>query len=136
MKIKENELIDKYLDLARELKTAVYMMVKGIVIVIGTGPKVLEETLQELEIRLKLQTIENTALRSARRLRKVLVTYGNLLLVKLQWKTTGWWEKIVRSKIRKNDQSGILDWKEYHSNDELDLVNIKSGKNQNASTEG
>ena len=74
VKMKENGKMDKYLDLARELKNVWNMKVKVIPIVVGalgTVPKGLEN----IDIRGKIETIQNTALlQSARILRRVLET--------------------------------------------------------------
>ena len=76
--MKENEKIDKYLDLARELKKLWNMRIKMIPIVVGahgTVPKNLENKLDDLEIRGRIGTILTTALlQSARILRRVLKT--------------------------------------------------------------
>ena len=54
-----------------------------------TVPKNLGMDLKELEICEKIQTIQTTVLlRTARILRKVLVSWGDLLSLKLQWKTS------------------------------------------------
>ena len=75
VKLKENEKMDKYLDLARELKKLWNMKVKVIVGALGTVPKGLERGLENLEIRGRIDTIQNTALlQSARILRRVLET--------------------------------------------------------------
>ena len=78
VKLKENEKIDKYLDLARELKKLWNMRMKGIPIVVGalgTVPINLEKRLEDLEIRGRIETIQTTALQqSARILRRVLET--------------------------------------------------------------
>ena len=67
------------------------MKMKMIPIVIGslaTVIKGLEQGLEDLEIRGRVETTQTTALlRSARILRRVLDTSGNLLSLKLQWKT-------------------------------------------------
>ena len=72
--MKENEKIGKYLDLARELKKLWNMKVIVIPIVVGalgTVPKKLEN----LEIRGRIETIQNTALlQSPIILRRVLET--------------------------------------------------------------
>ena len=89
IKLKECEMKDKYLDLARELKKLWNMKVTFIPIVInafGTVTEVLIKGLEDLEIRGRVETIQTTALlRSARILRRVLETLGDLLSLKLQW---------------------------------------------------
>ena len=74
--IKEQEMIHKYLDLARKLKKLWNMRVTETPIVagaFGTVPKGLEKGLVGLEIRGRIKTIQTTALlRSARILRRVL----------------------------------------------------------------
>ena len=76
VKLKEIEKKDKYLDLTRELKKLWNMRVKVIPIVIGalgTVPKGLERSLNELEIKGRIDTIQTTALlKSARIIRRVL----------------------------------------------------------------
>ena len=82
VKMEENEKMDKYLDLARELKKIWNIKVKVIPIVVGalgTVPKGLEKGLENgferLEIRGRIETIQNTALlQSERILRRVLET--------------------------------------------------------------
>ena len=55
---------------------------------LGTVTKELIKRLEGLEIRQRVGTIQtNTLLRSARTLRRVLKTWGDLLMLKLQWKT-------------------------------------------------
>ena len=89
--LKESEKKDKYLDLARELKKLWNMKVTIVPIVIGalgTITKGLLKDLGELEIGGRTETIQTTALlRTARILRRVLETWGDLLPLKLQWKT-------------------------------------------------
>ena len=84
MKIKESEMSEKYLELARELRKLWNMKVIVIPVVahvLGKIPKGFERGLEELEIGGR---IENTALlRSARILRRVLETCGDLLSLKL-----------------------------------------------------
>ena len=91
IKLKEREKKDKYLDLARELKKLWNMMVTIIPIVIGafgTVTKGLLKGLEDLEVGGRVETIQTTALlRTARIQRKVLETWGDLLSLKLQWKT-------------------------------------------------
>ena len=82
---------DKYLDLARELKKLWNMKVTIVPIVIGalgTITKGLLKALEDLEVGGRVETIQTTALlRTARILRRVLETWGHLLLLTLQWKT-------------------------------------------------
>ena len=89
--MKERKKKDKYLDLARELKKMWNMKVTIIPIVIGafgTVTKELLKGLEDLEDGGRVETIQTTALlRTARILRRVLVTWGDLLSLKLQWKT-------------------------------------------------
>ena len=91
IKLKECEKKDKYLDLARELKKQWNMQVTIILIVIGafgTVTKGLLKGLEDLEVGGWVETIQTTALlRTARILRRVLETWGDLLSLTLQWKT-------------------------------------------------
>ena len=88
---KDCEKKDKYLDLARELKKLCNMKVTIIPIVIGafgTITKGLLKGLKDLEVGGRVETIQmTTLLRTAIILRRVLETWGDLLLLKLQWKT-------------------------------------------------
>ena len=89
--LKESEKKDKYLDLASELKKLWNMKVTIVPIVIGalgTVTKGLLKGLEDLEIGGPVDSIQTTPLlRTARRLRRVLETWGDLLSLKLQWKT-------------------------------------------------
>ena len=93
IKLKECEKKDKYLDLARELKKLWNM--QGTIIpiisgVFGTETKRLLKGLEDLEVGGRVETIQTTTLlRMARILRRVLATWGDLLSLKLQWKTFG-----------------------------------------------
>ena len=91
IKLKEFEKRDKYLDLARELKKLWNMKVTIIPIVIGafgTVSKGLLKDLEDLEVGGRVETIQTTALlKTARILRRVLETWGDLLPLNLQWKT-------------------------------------------------
>ena len=91
LSLKESEKKDKYLDLARELKKLWNMKVTIVPIVIGalgTITKGLLKSLEDLEVGGRVETIQTTALlRTARILRWVLETWGDLLSLKLQWKT-------------------------------------------------
>ena len=86
--LKEGEMRDRYLYLARELKKIWNMEVTVIPVVkgaLGTIPEKLVKELKDLQIRGQVETIQTTALlRSARILRKVPETLGDLLSHKLQ----------------------------------------------------
>ena len=90
VKLKEGETRDRYLYLLRKLiwllnvKVAVIPVVVG---ALGTIPKGLVKGQEDLEIRVQEETIQITSLiRSVRIPRKVLETWGELLLLRLQWK--------------------------------------------------
>ena len=89
--LKECQKKDKYLDLPRELKKQWKLKVTIVPIVIGalgTITKGLLKGLEDLEISGRVETIQTTALlRTARILRRVLETWGDLLSLKLQWNT-------------------------------------------------
>ena len=91
MKLKECEKKDKDLDLARELKKLWNMKVTILPFVIGvfgTITKGLLKGLVDSEVGGQVETIQTTALlRTARILRRVLESWGDLLSLKLQWKT-------------------------------------------------
>ena len=90
VKLKENEKKDKYLDLAQELKKLRNMKVVVIPIVIsalGTATKGLVKGLKDLEIWGQVETIQTTALLRSARIIRVQETWGDLLSLKLQWKT-------------------------------------------------
>ena len=87
---KKSEKRDKYLDHARELKKLWNMKVTVIPIKIdalSTVTKGLVQKVGDLEIRGRVEITQTTALlRSARVLRRVLDTGGDLVSFKLQWK--------------------------------------------------
>ena len=89
IKLKELEKRDKYFDLARELKKLWNMKVTIIPIVIGAFGMVTKELLkglENLEVGSQVETIQTTALlKTARILRRVLETWGDLLSLNLQW---------------------------------------------------
>ena len=91
IKLKECKKKDKYLGLARELKKLWNMQMTIIPIVIGafgTVTKGLLKGLEDLDVGGRVETIQTTTLLStARILRRVLETWGDLLSFKLQWKT-------------------------------------------------
>ena len=90
IELKKCEKKDKYIDLARELKKLWNMKVTIIPIVIGafgTVTKELLKALEDLEVGGRVETIQTTALlRTARILRRVLETWGDMLSLKFQWK--------------------------------------------------
>ena len=90
-KLKESKKRDKYLDFARELKKLWNMKVTIIPIVIGalgTVTKGLLKGLEDLEVGDRVETIQTTTLsKTARILRRVLETWGDLLSLNLQWNT-------------------------------------------------
>ena len=87
IKLKECEKKDKYFDLARELKKLWNMKVMNVPTVIGAFGTVTKELLKGLE-DLEEETIQMTALlKMAKILRRVQETWGDLLLLNLQWKT-------------------------------------------------
>ena len=100
IKPKNGEKKDKCLDLAMELKKLWNMRVTIVPIVIGaigTVTKGLLKVLEDLEGGGWVKTIQTTALlKTARILRRVLETWRDLLLLKLQWKTIRcrWCEKL------------------------------------------
>ena len=87
IKLKECKKKDKYLDLARELKKLRNMMITMLLIVIGsfgTVSKGLWKGMEDSEVGRRVETNETTALlRTARILRRVLETWGDLLSIKL-----------------------------------------------------
>ena len=87
VKFRENEKKDKYLDLVWERKKLWNIKVTIIRIVIGafsTVTKELLKRLEDLEIRGRVETIQTTTLlRTARKLRRVRETWGNLQSLKL-----------------------------------------------------
>ena len=67
------------------MKVTIVPIVTG---ALGTLTKGLLKGLEDLEVGGRVETIQTTALlRSARILRKVLQIWGDLLSLKLQWKT-------------------------------------------------
>ena len=87
VKLKESEKRDKYFDFTKELKKLWNMNVMFIPIVIGalgTVTKGLTKGLEDLKIRGQVETIQTTALlRSARILRRVLETWGDLMSLRV-----------------------------------------------------
>ena len=91
VKLKESEKSDNFQNLVRELKKLWNMEVAVVPIVIGalgTVAKGLVQGLEDLEITGRVESMPTTALlRSARILRIVLKTWGDLLSLGPQWKT-------------------------------------------------
>ena len=88
-KVKENEKTDKYLDLAWEPKNQWYMKVMVISIVVvalRTIREGLEKRLMESKIRERIST--RVQLKWARIVRSIHETWRDLLLFRVQWKTT------------------------------------------------
>ena len=89
--LKESEKKDKYLNLASELKKLWNMKVTIVPIAIGalgTITKGLLIGLEDLEVGGRVETIQTTTLlRTAKSLRRVMETWGDLLSLKIQWKT-------------------------------------------------
>ena len=76
---------------------------------LGTVTKGLLKGLEDLEVGGRVETIQTIALlRTARILRRVLETWGNLLSLKLQWKSTD--VKNSRGVNNNNNE----DWKLQH----------------------
>ena len=90
IKLKESEKRDKNLNIAWELKKLWNMKVTIIPIVIGAFSTVTEGLLmglENLEVGGRVETIQTIALlKTARVLRRVLETWGDLLSLNLQWK--------------------------------------------------
>ena len=88
IKLKQGEIKDKYLGLARELKKLWNLKVTIVPIVIGALGTITEgllKGLEDLEVGGRVKTIQTRALlRTARILRRVLETWGDLLSLKLQ----------------------------------------------------
>ena len=67
--MKDSEKVNKYLNLAREQKLSwnmKLMMILTVIGALGMVPKGLRKRLEELEISGRIETIQTTALRSAR----------------------------------------------------------------------
>ena len=102
---KESKKTNKYLDLAWELwklwniKVIVIPVVVG---ALGTVLNGLERRLEESEIRRKIKTIQTiTLLRSARILKRVMETWGNLQSLRLQWKQ----KQVGKSRNKSNNNN-------------------------------
>ena len=101
IKLKEYEKKDKYLDLGREWKkcgTWKWQLYHLLLVLLVQSPK---DYKRDSEIRGRVETMKTTALlRTARILRRVLETWGDLLSLKFQWKTIRcrWCEKLSMSK--------------------------------------
>ena len=62
----------------------------------GTVTKGLLKGLEDFEVGARMETIQTALLKTARILRRVLETWGDLLSLNLQWKTISlrWCEKL------------------------------------------
>ena len=83
-----------------DIKVTAILIVSG---TLRTVPKGLEKRLEELEIKGTTEAIQTTALlKSTRILRRVMETWRELLLLRLQWKTTSknLWEKFCHSNSK------------------------------------
>ena len=93
--------MNKYLNLAWELKRLWNMKVTVIVIAVslhGIVLKSLENRLGELEFRSRIGgPLDRNTVKIARIFRKVLETRSNLLSLRVQWKTT-WYEELALSE--------------------------------------
>ena len=90
LKLKESEKKEKYKDLGWELKNygTKVTVIQIVIGVLSTVTKGHGQDLEDLEIREQVEAIQTTALlRSARIPRRVLETWGDLLSLRLQWKT-------------------------------------------------
>ena len=89
VEIKESKNINKYIDLCQRTKKVVdYEGIPIITGVLGTVHNGLKRGLEVLKIRERIKTIQTTALlRSVRILRRDLETWGDLLSLRLMWKT-------------------------------------------------
>ena len=101
IKLKECEKRNKYLNLARELKKKLWNMKVTIISIVigafGAVTKGLLKSLEDLEVGGRVETIQTTALlKTARILRRVLETWGDMLSLNLQWKTisVSWYENL------------------------------------------
>ena len=92
IKLKECEKKDKHLNLSRELKKKLWNLKVTIIPMVigafGTVTKGLLKDPEDLEAGGQVETIQTTTLlRTVKILRSVLETWGDLLSLKLQWKT-------------------------------------------------
>ena len=101
VKVKEEEKLYKYLDLARELKTWRMIIIGGF----GTARKKLEKWFKKLKIKGRIKNIQTTALltkfgqdteKSSRDLRKLAV-------IKTPEKER-WWKKLMRNIINNTNR--------------------------------
>ena len=123
----QNDYIDKYLNLASELKELWNMTINVILIVIGTlewVPKCLETGVEKLEISERIEIVPTTV--SARVFKRLPKNWGDLLSLSLQWKTISkrWCEKLLRSKIIITIIFLKCNMEKWHSN--LLLINEKN----------
>ena len=77
---------------------------------LGTVTRGFVQGLEDLEITGRVETIQTSVLlRSTRILRRVLETYGDLLPLRLQWKTISWSEKLSNEQKKNyNKEKGQI----------------------------
>ena len=84
IKLKGCEKKDKYFDLVRDLKKMKVTIIPIVIGAFGTVTKGLLKGLEDLEVGVRVETIQTTALlRTTRILRRVLETWGDLLSFKV-----------------------------------------------------
>ena len=82
--MKESEKIDKYLDLARELRKLWNMMATVVPMEVGALGTIPKGLAKPLEIRGRIETTQTTELRTTGILRRVLETRRDLLSLRHQ----------------------------------------------------
>ena len=136
VKIKVSEKSDKYFDRVREqgklwnMKVTVLPFITG---AHGMVPKALERNFERLEIVGRAETTQIAALL---RLARILVTWGDLLSLRLQWKNFNglWYEELAKNNDNNNNYKeswgDLLSLSPPLKNHQLTLVwkNYKEGR--------
>ena len=87
VKLKENEKTDKFWGIEKKLWKMKVTIIPIVIGAFGTVTEGLLKGLEDLEIRGRVDIIQTTTLlRTARIVRRVLETWGDLVSLKLQWK--------------------------------------------------